>query len=411
MADSLEMSILRRLAPIPTASFFERPVHELLSTVYAENFRSTKAVSCRIDQWGNVIWHYAGDPNRLNPKSIANVVHTDHPAFHVHNKFVDGTVWIKMMGGLNPDLVVGTELDLHTTKNSFVNKGKVIGAVDAAEGNPSQRYVLKAETGEPAQFATINFGLEGRLIVDSGEDLLRSPVMDDFSAIAMSIAALREIVNRKLPIDIYTVFHRAEEVGLLGAHGVARSGSIPLNALVYSVENSSYKGKKNPESPIEQLAEIGGGIIIRTGDRSVPQYNETALELLRQARSSMENHKTQERLMTGGTCEAGIYGAHGFRVAGIAVPLKYYHNNGALEGKFSFVPEEIHEGDFHAGTALMVAAAETLARDPKLYGEFKPTEPDANLAGLKDRIGKRFDAYAREGLLGLNGLVLAGRLS
>lgn len=401
MAESLDFRILERLAPIPTASFYEGNVHDQLDEIYKEEFLAINHMSTMTDRFGNVVWHYIGDPNRISPKSIANVVHTDHPAFHVA-VLRNGKLWAKMMGGLNPELVQwGTEVDLHTLEDSFIEKGRLVGGVDEAEGNLSQRYVLvsaicKHPEISPA-YATLRFPDGENKLIRTSDGLLHSPIMDDFSAIAMSLAAMKEIASRRIPVDVYTVFHRAEEVGLLGAHAIAQFKGIPPNSLVYSIENSSYK-KKTPEGKLEQLAEMGGGIIIRTGDKTIPAYDPVALELLRQASTSMERGKTQERLMTGGTCEAGIYGAQGYRAAGIAVPLKHYHNNGALEGKANFVPEEINEADFHAGTELMVAAAETLARRPELYGTLNPVEPREELVQLLGRVDKRFKAYQAEGL-------------
>ena len=408
MPESLDFRILQRLSRIPTASFYEGFVNAELQAIYREQFAGEPKMTARVDTWNNAIWHYQGDPNRTNPKSIANVVHTDHPAFHL-TRLHPAILWAKMMGGLNPEIMVGSPLDLHTSDTKYHSKGSIDRVVDEAEGNPSGRYVVITDSPLPQNnfaFATLRFKPGERELVRDTDtrdtsfigNRLKSPVMDDFSAIAMSIAALREIVDQKLPVDVYTVFHRAEEVGLLGAHAIALERGLPHDTFVFSIENSSYKGKRKQDGPVEELAKMGGGIIIRTGDKTIPEYDPAAITLLRESTPLLEGHLTQERLMTGGTCEAGIYGAHGYRAAGIAVPLTFYHNNGALEGIKHCVPEEIDERDFHAGTALMVAAAQTLSSRPELFGEFKPSPPTEAQQTLRNRVDARLNAYFNEGL-------------
>lgn len=388
----LDMQILSQLSSIPTAPFFEGGVNSALWRLYQEHLNGCPALSGKTDNLGNIIWRYHGDPNRENPKSIAYVAHTDHPAFHVYSE--EGRPHLKVMGGLNPDIISGTEVDFHTAWHPNVGHGKITGLA----GGKKDCYKVETNLRTPASFATIRFPQDQRKLRGLEGSILESPVMDDFAGVAMTVAAFQKIIERELPVDAYAVFHRAEEIALLGAHAVASRRGIPQDALTFSIETSSYMARKTPQDPFEILAPLGDGVIIRTGDKTIPAYSAAALTLLREAREidEMHGHKTQERLMTGGTCEAAIYQAYGYRVAGIALPLKHYHNNGALEGMTQFAPEQVNAGDFHAGTELMVAAAQKLATDPELYPPLHAEALTPELTQIRDKVKDIFDEMTRK---------------
>ena len=75
--------------------------------------------------------------------------------------------------------------------------------------------------------------------------------------------ALSILTEEDLPVDVYGVFTRAEEVGLVGARLLAEANTLPKNTLVVSLESSrSLPG-----------AEIGGGPVIRVGDAAFTVFH------------------------------------------------------------------------------------------------------------------------------------------
>ena len=146
--------------------------------------------------------------------------------------------------------------------------------------------------------------------------------------------------------DVYGVFTRAEEVGLVGARLLAEAGTLPNETLVVSLESSrTLPG-----------AEIGGGPVIRVGDAGFT-FNADAEAPLIRARETLqarpEGFKVQRQLMSGGTCEASAFSVYGYRTTGIAFPLGNYHN-GAPDGGIE--AEYIHEEDYLGGVELMLEA-------------------------------------------------------
>ncbi|HET7768318.1 MAG TPA: M20/M25/M40 family metallo-hydrolase, partial [Chloroflexota bacterium] len=182
-------------------------------------------------------------------------------------------------------------------------------------------------------------------------DLLFGPAMDDLAGCAAILATLDECRRRGLHADVVGLFTRAEEVGLTGATLVARERLLPADALVISLEASrALPG-----------AEMGGGPVIRVGDRS-GSFDPGGEALLRRAAQRLADEAgegpavaIQRQLMAGGTCEATAFTSFGYAAAGIAFPLGNYHN-ASPEGVIA--PEFIDRRDLETGVRLLVAAIE-----------------------------------------------------
>ena len=63
--------------------------------------------------------------------------------------------------------------------------------------------------------------------------------------------------------------------------------------------------------------------------------------------------------MDGGTREASVFCAYGFRSSGLALPLGNYHNQGfSTDGKPEIGPENVHAEDFLAEVQLLTELAQ-----------------------------------------------------
>ena len=161
-----------------------------------------------------------------------------------------------------------------------------------------------------------------------------------------SNARIRIMSQEEPSVDVYGVFTRAEEVGLVGARLLAEANTLPRDTLVVSLEASrSLPG-----------AEIGGGPVIRVGDAAYT-FSAEAETVLTKAREILQDRaepiKIQRQLMSGGTCEASAFAMQGYRATGIAFPLGNYHN-GAPEERIE--AEYIHLEDFLGGVELIAEA-------------------------------------------------------
>ena len=76
---------------------------------------------------------------------------------------------------------------------------------------------------------------------------------------------------------------------------------------------------------------MGGGVIIRTGDRA-STFDPEATRFLDEVASGLalknKKFRHQRALMSGGTCEATAYQEFGYQTAAVCVALGNYHNCG-----------------------------------------------------------------------------------
>ena len=165
---------------------------------------------------------------------------------------------------------------------------------------------LAAEMPLPtaAVFDLVDFELDGEYI--------RMRAVDDLAGCGSALAAMARLVRSGQPAegDVYALFTRAEEVGLVGARLAAENRLLPPATLVISVESSrTLPG-----------AEQGRGPVIRVGDAG-STFDADAESVLIRAREALTEREggfaAQRQLMSGGVCEAR-------RVRGLRVP-RHWH--------------------------------------------------------------------------------------
>jgi len=179
---------------------------------------------------------------------------------------------------------------------------------------------------------------------------IRSRACDDLIGCAAIVATLRELERTGAECAAWGLFTRAEEVGFVGAIELAKGAHLPKSVTVVSLETSSVKG-----GPVK----IGGGPIIRVGDRTSVFDSAATAQLQAAAKSADIVH--QRALMQGGTCEATAYALYGYRTAAMCVALGNYHNCGPAE---RIAPEYVSVADTLGMARLCVAAATAADTDP-----------------------------------------------
>lgn len=178
---------------------------------------------------------------------------------------------------------------------------------------------------------------------------------------------MQELERTKAETSCYGLFTRAEEVGFIGAIELAKSGRLPRDVMVISLECSSEKGG---------MCKMGDGAILRVGDRTSifdPQVTATIAELAKRAEIPV-----QRCLMSGGTCEATAYQLYGYRCGALCVALGNYHNCGPEE---RIEPEFVSLDDVRSLTRLCVEIAKCR--------ESSDSAADA----LRERLEKRAGEY------------------
>ena len=336
------LKILEDLGGLPATSF-----HEGLVSDYVLESLNRLGIETRRDPYGNIIARIPGMTSGVPP--IAFVAHMDHPGFEAI-ELRDDTLVAEARGGVPQASFadpVTSPIPVEVVARSGQRWKALLTGVDGA---PADRRVLVSlkEAADVQLPASIVFDLPD---FKRDGDLLHMRAADDLAGCAAILAALHDLAEAPALGDIYGVFTRAEEVGLVGARIMAQEHSLPLDCLVVSLESSR-------ELP---GALMGSGPVIRVGDVTFT-FSAEAEQVLHMARQALvaENpdYKVQRQLMSGGTCEASGFAAWGYATTGIAFPLGNYHN-ATPEGGVG--AEYINAEDFIGGVQLVTQAARSVA--------------------------------------------------
>ncbi|PKB79681.1 MAG: hypothetical protein BZY88_12030 [SAR202 cluster bacterium Io17-Chloro-G9] len=328
------LDILARLGAQPSVAFREEGVVQAITGIL-----TGMGLGYRRDGYGNIILRLRGQQTGVPP--LALVAHMDHPGFEAVDTLGDLLIGEALGGVPAASFSEGVPLQV------ILEDGRRVSARSAGRhGAEGERRLLielaepqNLELPRPVVFDMTDFQLEG--------DHIHMRAVDDLAGCAGILATVAALAGTPPPGDVFAVFTRAEEVGLVGARLMAEAGSLPPETLVLSAESSrTLPG-----------AEMGSGPVIRVGDAGYT-FNAEAEAALIRARETLqarpEGFKVQRQLMSGGVCEASAFAMYGYRTTGIAFPLGNYHN-GATDGGIQ--AEFIHRDDFIGGIELMVEAA------------------------------------------------------
>ena len=337
MTDLKEQALayLSRLGSHPATAFQENGVASEVNAILDE-----LRLDHRQDDFGNIIAKIPGTDPTANPLAI--VAHMDHPGFEITGRHENGYI-AKAMGGV-PSASFETGVPVQVL---LPGGNRVLGATAGRYGDDNERQVLirlaQPQDLEPpisVVFDLVDFELDGQHI--------RMRAVDDLAGCGSILITLaRLMAGQRPPGDVYGVFTRAEEVGLVGARLMAEAGTLPPETLVISAESSrTLPG-----------AEMGEGPVIRVGDAGFTFTADAEAVLIRARETIRERDsgfKCQRQLMSGGTCEASAFAVFGYQTTGIAFPLGNYHN-GAPEDRIE--AEYIHIDDYLGGVELLTEAA------------------------------------------------------
>ncbi len=335
------LEILELLGKQPAISYFEENVARAI-----EGLLTNMAIPHQRDDYGNIVARLTRQPTSdTEPvRPIALVAHMDHPGFEVTD--VAGARLTLQMRGRVSDVVYNQHIPLivHCADGSMCH-----ARTTGAGGDPVTR-ILYADLQQSNEVHLPAFAVFDLPDFEISGSRVFMRACDDLAGCAATLAVLETLSTEDAPIDIFGVFTRAEEEGLLGARLLASNGSLPRETIVVSVESSRALAG----------AEQGNGPVIRVGD-AVSTFSQSAEEVLHVAQTRLRGRKSlvpvQRQLMSGGVCEASVFVAHGYESTGIAFPLAHYHNG---FGEDAVEAENIAAGDYLGGVELLLEATRSM---------------------------------------------------
>lgn len=323
---------LAELTHLPTASGLE---HAVIGWVRSWAGRRAD-LKLTEDTGGNLLITQKGRKRRA---PVLAVAHMDHPAFVITS--VSGTeACFEFRGGVSPEYFENARVEFVT------GEGRAAQVVSYEPETREGVIRVSGSSPKPGDIARWRFASRkptaGHLL---------APAHDDLAGSAAALAALDRARGRPELRHFGVLLTRAEELGFVGALHVAKTGSIPPDSRLLSIETSRASSN----------APVGAGPVIRVGD-AVTVFDQELTNLISRA-VAQQGLRHQRKLMSGGACEATAFGVHGYRATGLCLALGNYHNMGNLNeveagtGEAHPMMEEISLDDFHGLVDLLLLAA------------------------------------------------------
>lgn len=329
------LNIAREVFALPTAPYAEHFVVEHIRAFCARR----KYLRMCEDAVGNIVVEYRRGRHR--DPVFAFHAHMDHPGMVVGKRLDMRRVQAAYLGGGPRRKLV--HAPLHVFSRSTGEK-LCKASVERVSRDGKVVIALAGSKSACESVAQGDFTMYAFPAMRVTGDLLYTRGCDDLASVAALLALLDELQRRRVDGRCYAFFTRAEEVGCEGAVAAALDSVLPHRVKLVGLETSSARAG----------ADIGGGPVVRVGDRRsifdrrVTQFlSAVALE-----REDSANAPFQRRLMDGGTCETGVFCAFGFEAGALCLPLGNYHNIGE-SGEAA--PEYISISDLDGLVELMIA--------------------------------------------------------
>ena len=332
-----EISTLKRLMEIPSSPYYEAALSD-----YIQSYLDSLQLNFKTDQFGNIICRYTNG-NIKNTSPVALIAHMDHPGIELLEQLNGHTdkYLAKPLGGV-PFAVFNRTFPVSIVTSS----GERIPAISKPlkESQNSKNYsknnleIQILESTKLTPPVQVIFDVEE---FHSTNEIITARALDDLAGCSAMLSTLEYLVTNEKTANVFTIFTRAEEVGLIGARLLAKNKTIPMNSTIISIE----------ASPIIPGVIQGDGPIIRTGD-ALTTFDATAELILYNSAKSLQKEDPhfvfQRHLMSGGACEATAFAQEGYNVTGIALPLGNWHNatSNIRDPKGNIGAEYISKSDF-----------------------------------------------------------------
>jgi putative aminopeptidase FrvX len=331
--------LLVDLLALPTAPFNEHQVIDHIRRWAADR----PAITVTTDEYGNLKL-YLRRGNARSARPLLLTAHLDHPGFEAGRMIGPRRLQATWLGGVQPEYFRNARVRFHS------EGGWIRGRIRAVQLTEDAGR-LRVATAEIEVPRPVPAGAPG--MWDLPDPVIRGSRVfargcDDVAGAAAILAALGELHEAGTPVEIGAIFTRAEEVGFAGAIACCRSGLLPKQARVISVECSS----------VIPGVQMGAGPILRVGDRAsvfTPELTAWCKHVADDLNKRDRDFGYQRKLMDGGTCESTAFCRYGFEATGLCLALGNYHNMNARRHRIA--AEFVDLNDFDKLVRWFVALA------------------------------------------------------
>ncbi|MBI2343737.1 MAG: hypothetical protein HYV02_05355 [Deltaproteobacteria bacterium] len=291
--------LLCDLLALPTAPLLESHV-----IAFVRRFAARYRLRLRQDRFGNI---FLANRGRGRTRCVV-MAHMDHPGIVVtaiHGRQMEA----KILGGLHRPHMARARFRFFPDERGS-RPVRVTGRI----GRDHLRLPLLTDV------TVGTFGMLDLPPVRWARGLVLARVIDNLAGCAEVLDWLRAFARS--PHRVMGVLTRGEEIGMRGAAALVRSRQLPRHVPMLVLEASSAAAAR---------VEIGGGPVLRVGDRLVnfdPRIDCWVQETANRLAGEDRDFVYQRALMCGGVMEASLYVLDGLLVGALALPLGNYHNRG-----------------------------------------------------------------------------------
>lgn len=321
---------LNKLLLTPSPSGFEQKIQAVVKRRMKDY-----ADEIEIDVHGNLI-------ACLNPKGKVRVMlagHCDQIGMMVMHIDKEGFIYVDQIGGIDPAVLPGTELEIHTREH---------GAIPAIIGHKPVHLLTLEERGRKTELSKIwvdigvKNGEEAKKLVSVGDPItykpniielgknqIAAPGCDDrvgvyvvMEAMRLVKSALRKKGKANFPVALYSVSTVQEEIGLRGAR-TACYGIDPLVGIAVDVTHAT----DNPgaEAKLIGTVTLGAGPTIARGPNVNPILEDLLVNTAKKKRIPYQPAPNPRA--TGTDANSIQISRSGVAAALVSIPNRYMHTS------------------------------------------------------------------------------------
>ena len=318
--ESLEF--LKTLLTTPSPSGFEQKGQRVWLD-YATQF----ADETFTDTYGNAVGvlNPGGDPK------VMIVGHADEIGLMVSHIDDKGFIYVKSIGGIDPAVVAGKRLTIHT------KKGPVRGVTGATaihlrdkegEAKPRQMHEMFVDIGakdKKKAEAKVRIGDPITFVDDfelMDENLVIARALDNRIGTWVAAETLRLIrkSDKKLAASVYAASCVQEEIGLRGSHMLTMQ-IRPDIGLISDVGHATDSPGIDPRK--HGLSKLGGGPLLSIGGATLPEVNEALEQVAKSKKIALQRRATPGS--SGTDMDSVFKVSGGVACALVSLPIRYMH--------------------------------------------------------------------------------------
>ena len=290
-----------------------------------------------VDALGNIIaWQRSA---KAGVPVIMLAAHIDEIGLMVTHVDKEGFMRFTNIGGMLPNTLHG---------NRVLFADGTIGAIgidsNYRRGHPGLDQLFIDLSGQKHKIGVGDAAGLHRELVVNGERLIGKS-LDDRIGVAVQIEVMRQLKDKKLPVDVAYTFSVQEEVGVRGAT-TAAYGIQPHYGIAIDVT-----GTGDTANGAKMEVGLGKGPAIKIKDTGMLSAPEVIAMLEKAAKKARV--KTQREVLTGGSTDARaiqLTGA-GVKAGALSIPCRYVHTTS----------EMVDMNDVEGAVKMLVALLQTKA--------------------------------------------------